>query len=171
MPGLAKMPIAPIDESISMKNSKSVRSTSATGQTAMKSSGLAAQSKKLLALLVSRTASAEPTITYAEVAKTIGIHVCNLRHPMDHLSRTLEAYAASQGIRIPPLQLLVVNSKSGLPGPGAAAYIRSPYVKKGERYDTAKPARQREISNAVYAAISTFPRWEQVELDVSDLLE
>jgi hypothetical protein len=132
----------------------------------MKSGELAAQSKRILDLLVSRSRSAEPTITYAEVAKKIGIHVCNLKHPMDHLSRTLESYAASQGSRIPPLQILVVNSKTGLPGPGAAAHILPPIVKKGERYDTANLARQREISNAVYAAISRFPNWEQVEQDV-----
>ena len=164
------MPLTPIDESKSMKDSKRVRSPLAAGQTSMKSGELAVQSKRILHLLVSRSASAEPTITYAEVAKKIGIHVCNLKHPMDHLSRTLESYAASQGSWIPPLQVLVVNSKTGLPGPGAAAHILPPYVKKGERYDTANLARQRDISNAVYAAISRFPNWEQVEQDVSDLL-
>ena len=136
----------------------------------MKSGELAEQSKRILALLVSRSASAGLTITYSEVAKKIGIHVCNLKHPMDHLSRTLQAYAASQGLEIPPLQVLVVNGKTGLPGPGAAAHILPPYAKKGEQYDTANAARQREISNAVYAAISRFPNWEQVEQDVSDLL-
>lgn len=136
----------------------------------MKSGELAVQSKNILALLVSRAGSAEPTITYAEVARKVGIHVCNLKHPMDYLSRTLASYAASQGLQIPPLQIMVVNSKTGLPGPGAAAHILPPYVKKDERYDIANPARQRDISNAVYAAISRFPNWEQVEHDVADLL-
>jgi hypothetical protein len=164
------MPLTPIDESKSMEDSKRVRGPSAAVRKSVKSGELAEQSKKTLALLVSRSASAEPTITYAEVAQKIGIHVCNLKHPMDHLSRTLEAYAASQGLKIPPLQILVVNGKTGLAGPGAAAHILHPYVKKGERYDTANLARQRDISNAVYAAISRFANWEQVEKDVSDLL-
>ena len=136
----------------------------------MNSSELASQSQKIFALLVSRSGSAEPTITYAEVAKQIGVHVCNLKHPMDHLSRTLESYAASQRVQIPPIQMLVVNSATGLPGPGASAHILPPYVKKGEQYGTANQARQREIASAIYSAISRFRDWERVEDDLPSLL-
>lgn len=154
-----------------MKDSKTVRRPSSPGRISMTElSELSSQSQRILALLVSRSRSAEPTITYAEIAKQIGVHVCNLKHPMDHLSRALASYAASRGLRIPPLQILVVNGKTGLPGPGASAHISPPYVKKGEQYGTANKARQREIANAIFSAISEFPNWDRVEEDLALLL-
>ena len=129
-----------------------------------------AQSKKLLALLVAQAGDAGTTVSYADVARKIGIHVCNLKHPMDHLSRTLEAYAAKRGAQIPPIQILVVNGKTGRPGPGASVHIRSPYVKEGEQYATASASRQKEIAQAVYAAVLAYGGWGKVVREVEGLL-
>ena len=135
-----------------MTDSPRVSASSKSGEP----SALVGQSRKILGLLVSRATSTDPTITYAEVARAIGIHVCNLKHPLDHLSRTLDSYAARTGMQIPPIQLLVVNGKTGLPRPGASAHIHPPYAKTGERYDTEK---QRARGRSPAPSILRYPHF------------
>lgn len=135
-----------------------------------KSSDIAAQSQKILALILSRSNATNPAVSYGEVAKALGVHVCHLKHPMDHLSRALESYAADKSVQIPPLQVLIVNGKTGLPGVGASAHIRAPYVKKGEQYSAVAPSRQKAIIAVIYAAIFRFPDWDKVQRDLAKLL-
>lgn len=133
--------------------------------------GMESLSGKILDVLLSRVGAAElRTITYAELARAVGVRVCNLRHPMDHLSHTLAEYASRRGDAIPPIQTLIVNGTTGLPGSGASPHIRSPYVRGGETYASAGSARRKEIAQAICVDVSTFRGWKRVRRDIISAL-
>ena len=151
------MRLTPINESKLMEDFKKLGSSPITGRTSTNSGELAEQSERILANLVSRPVSAEPTFTYAEDAKKIGIHVCNLKHPVDHLSRTLVFVCRESGLQIPPLQIQVVNARPvcldlrPLPISNASLCQERRAIRHGEI------GKQKRISNPISAAISRYP--------------
>ena len=70
-------------------------------------------------------------ITYSEwnaeiVRRGIGSHVFVVQYgyPAGTIGDACEAYAAETGVPVPPINLMVVNKKTRVPGPGADNYFR-----------------------------------------------
>lgn len=126
--------------------------------------------RAVLKMLIGRVREAEPQVSYGDVSELTGVEVCNLRNVLNHLSRTMTEYCDENGLDIPPLQVLIVNGKTKVPGPGASPFIREPFVKAGEQYNDLSLAEQRKVMQSVYKAIAAFKNWKKVEADLGKLL-
>lgn len=131
---------------------------------------LGREAKMVLKMLIGRVREAEPQVSYADVSELTGVEVCNLRNVLNHLSRTMSEYCDEHELEIPPLQVLIVNGKTKVPGPGASPFIREPFVKADERYSDLPLAEQRRVMQSVYEAIAAFKTWKKVEADLGKLL-
>lgn len=126
--------------------------------------------KAVLKMLIGRVREPEPQVSYGDVSELTGVEVCNLRNVLNHLSRTMTEYCDEHGLEIPPLQVLIVNGKTRVPGPGASPFIGEPFVKAGEKYSDLPLADQRRVMRGVYEAIAAFKTWKKVEADLGKLL-
>lgn len=128
-----------------------------------------AQAKQILAILRRHAERSDVRLTYADLARQTGIANCALRAPMEHLSKTLRVYATASEKQIPPLQVLVVNSKTGVPGAGAWLHIGEPYVRStGSQALTSE--QQRSVIARIHEDIGRFQEWEAVERELMQLL-
>ena len=124
----------------------------------------------VLKMLIGRVREAEPQVSYEDGSELTGVEVCNPRNVLNHLSRTMTEYCDERGLEIPPLQGLIGNGKTKVPGPGASPFIREPFVKAGERYSDLPLADQRRVVRNVYEVIAAFKTWKKVEADLGKRL-
>jgi hypothetical protein len=127
------------------------------------------QARSILRILIAEAGQADRWITYGELARRTGIANCAFRVPMDHLSETLNEYAATRRKRIPPIQVMIVNGKTGVPGPGAARHIGKPYL-QGTSYDKLGVAEQNSIASRIRSDITAYSGWKTIERDLGLLL-
>jgi len=130
---------------------------------------LSEQARNILRILVEEAARPDGLVTYGELARRTGIANCALRVPMDHLSETLNEYAATRRKRIPPIQVMIVNSKIGVPGPGASRHIGQPYVRETS-YEKLTLAEQRSLISRIRSDIAQYRDWSVIERELSSLL-
>jgi hypothetical protein len=121
------------------------------------------RARAALPLLV-RQAEAGTSILYSDLAAELGMpNPRNLNFVLGSIGQSLENLAAEWGEKIPPIQCLVVNKDTGLPGEGIGWFI----LKKDEF--AAMPLRQRrEIVQAELQRVFAYGRWREV-LDALDL--
>jgi hypothetical protein len=107
--------------------------------------------------LLVRQAEAGVSIVYSDLAAELGMpNARNLNYVLGSVGQTLENLSAQWGEKIPPLQCLVVNKVTGLPGEGIGWFI----LKKAEF--AALPLRQRrEIVQAELQRIFAYRRWRE----------
>jgi hypothetical protein len=129
-------------------------------------SSLSEQARRILRVLLEQARQPDAKVTYGELARRTGIANCALRVPMDHLSDTLEDYGTTAGKHIPPIQVMIVNSKTGVPGPGASRHIKEPYL-NGVSYQDLTIGEQKSLIAEIRGEIARYPGWEKVEQELT----
>ncbi|MCP1550220.1 MULTISPECIES: hypothetical protein [Methylorubrum] len=115
-----------------------------------------------LPLLV-RQAELQRPIVYRDLAEELGMpNPRNLNYVLGSIGNTLEGLAKSWRVKIPPLQALVINRQTGLPGEGIAWFLRA------DKFDELPTNKKRAVIDGAHAAIYAFPRWKEI-LDLLSL--
>jgi hypothetical protein len=115
------------------------------------------RARKALPLLV-RQAEAGTTIYYSDLAAELGMpNPRNLNFVLGSIGQTLENLSKAWKTPIPPIQCVVVNRATGLPGEGIGWFL----VKKEDF--VALPREQQEaVVNAHLERIFAYPFWAKV---------
>lgn len=118
----------------------------------------------MLPILV-RQARSEKPLTYGALARELGMtHHRPVQRAAGHIAYALAEIGATKGWRRrvpPPLQSLVINKQTGLPGDGVDGFM-------SDQYRRAQTARQRAaVLKGIHAGIYAYPHWD----DVMRLLE
>lgn len=115
------------------------------------------RAKRALPLLV-RQAEAGQTVAYSDLAAELDMpNARNLNYVLGSVGETLEALSKSWPQRIPPIQCLVVNKETGLPGEGVGWFL----VDKAD-YAKLPLARKQAVIKAELSHIFAYPHWLQV---------
>lgn len=115
------------------------------------------RARAVLPILV-RQAEAGTPIVYSELAKEVGIpNARNLNFVLGSIGTTLENLSKAWKQKIPPIQCLVVNKNTGLPGEGVGWFL----VKK-EDFSALSRRQQRTIVEAELQHVYAYKRWHEV---------
>jgi hypothetical protein len=115
------------------------------------------RARQALPLLV-RQAEVGQTIFYSDLAEELGMsNPRTLNYPLGCIGRTLESLSKSWREPIPPIQCLVVNKNTGLPGEGIAWFL----IKENDFGSLTRP-QKREIIKAELSRIFIYSRWHEV---------
>jgi hypothetical protein len=115
------------------------------------------RAREALPLLV-RQAEADQPIHYGSLAVELGMpNARNLNYPLGSIGTTLQQLSALWGETIPPLQCVVVNKNTGLPGEGIGWFIV-----KAEDFGRLPLNRRRDIVRAELTKVFAYPRWREV---------
>lgn len=114
--------------------------------------------------LLIRQAQAGVPIFYSDLAEELGMpNARNLNYVLGSVGQSLELLSKKWKTKIPPVQCLVVNKSTGLPGEGIGWFL----VKKDDF--AALPLRQKQaIVDAELQHIFSYSRWKEV-LDAFEL--
>lgn len=115
------------------------------------------RARATLPLLV-RQAHAESPIYYFELAAELGMpNPRNLNYVLGSIGQTLKALSKHWGEEVPPIQCLVINKHTGLPGEGIGWFIT-------DKEDFRKLPRkhQRRLVEAELQKVFAFRRWPEV---------
>lgn len=134
------------------------------------------RARAALPILV-RQAKAGVPITYERLAKELGMsNARNLNYPLGSIGNSLRELSRCWARDIPPIQCLVVNKNTGLPGPGIGAFFD---IQK-ERLEALTKIQQRDLFLAATARVMSFYDWDKVlhafslkplRYDVEDLIK
>ena len=115
------------------------------------------RARRALPLLVRQAESGRP-VFYSDLAEELGMpNPRNLNYPLGSIGTTLANLSKEWKQKIPPLQCLVVNKNTGLPGEGIAWFLNDWGNFK------ALPKRQKKkIVAAEHRRIYDYPRWAEV---------
>ena len=82
------------------------------------------RARQALPLLV-RQAEAAQQISYSHLAEELSMpNPRNLNYPLGSIGLTIENLSKAWKEKIPPIQCLVVNKSTGIPGEGAGWFLR-----------------------------------------------
>ena len=104
----------------------------------------------ILPILV-RQAMASQKITYGDLGEELGLHQRALRYPLDCIGEILCELSKRWPEDIPPIQGLVVNQETGLPGDSVNFLRHKP-----------DPREKEAIAKAVLGKVFSYPRWLDV---------
>ncbi|UCZ75424.1 hypothetical protein LHK94_20960 [Dickeya zeae] len=124
------------------------------------------RARAALPLLVRQAAAAQP-IVYSALAEELGMpNPRNLNYVLGSIGQAMVRLSKKWKTKIPPIQCLVVNKKTGLPGEGMDWFLTT----KEDKEDFEKlPRRHRHrIIKAELQRIYAYPHWDKV-LDELDL--
>jgi hypothetical protein len=111
-----------------------------------------------------RQAKAGTNIFYSDLAQELGMaNPRNLNYVLASIGQTLELLSEKWQEKVPPIQCLVVNKSTGLPGEGVGWFL----VKK-EDFGSLPLARKKLIVKAELNHIFAYPHWDEV-LEVLEL--
>ena len=115
------------------------------------------RARMVLPILV-RQAEAGTPIFYSALAEEVGIpNPRNLNYVLGSIGTTLENLSKARKQKVPPIQCLVVNKNTGLPGEGIGWFL----VKK-EDFSSLNRRQQRAIVEAELQHVFSFGRWHEV---------
>jgi hypothetical protein len=115
------------------------------------------RARKALPLLV-RQAHAHAKIYYSSLADELGmVNPRNLNYVLGSIGQALQRLSFERGEEVPPLQCLVVNKNTGLPGEGVGWFIAGM-----ENFATLSRRQQRDIVNAELLKIFSYTKWWEV---------
>ena len=115
------------------------------------------QARAAMPLLV-RQAEAGTPLVYSELAAELGMpNPRNLNRVLGSIGQTLEALSAKWGEKIPPIQCLVINKQTGLPGEGIGWFLD-----KKDKFKALPLRRRREIVQGQLRLIYDYTRWREV---------
>lgn len=114
--------------------------------------------------LLVRQALAQEKITYSDLAEELGLsNPRNLNYILGSIGTTLVNLSRKWGEEIPPLECLVINKSTGLPGKGADEFLAA-----GISIETLHRAQRQAIVHAALAKVFSYPKWHKV-LELLDL--
>jgi hypothetical protein len=115
------------------------------------------RARAALPLLV-RQAKAGARIFYSDLAEELGMpNPRNLNFVLGSIGQSMQLLSKSWKEKVPPIQCLVVNKASGLPGEGIGWFL----VKK-EDYKSLPLRQQRAIFKAELHHVFSYSRWAEV---------
>lgn len=115
------------------------------------------RARAALPLLV-RQAQAGNPIFYSDLAAELGMpNPRNLDYVLGSIGQALEKLSEVWGVKVPPIQCLVVNKNTGLPGEGIGWFLM-----KKEDFSKLTKRQQRTIIEAELQHVYAFPRWHEV---------
>lgn len=124
------------------------------------------RARAALPLLVRQAEAATP-IFYSSLARELGMpNPRNLNYVLGCVGQTLEHLQRVKNESIPPIQCLVVNMATGLPGEGIGWFV----VKK-EDFSRLPLKRRREVVQAELQRVYAYSKWRELllELDLEPL--
>lgn len=114
------------------------------------------RARTVLPILV-RQAEARQPIFYEALAQEVGMpNPRNLNYPLGCIGRTLNGLAREWKSDVPPIEALVVNQNTRLPGPGFDGFL----VQEGETWGNG--AERRALIEAYWTKIYAYPYWRDV---------
>jgi len=115
------------------------------------------RAREALPLLVRQASAAEP-ITYENLAAELGIpNPRNLNYVLGSIGQSMIIAADELGLDVPPIQCLVINKATGLPGEGISEFFGSL-----ADYTALSRKQRRQVVDAELARIYAFSRWADV---------
>lgn len=115
------------------------------------------RAREVLPILV-RQAEVGTPIFYSALAAEVGIpNPRNLNYVLGSIGTTLENLSKAWKFKIPPIQCLVLNKNTGLPGEGIGWFL----VKKKD-FSSLNKRQQRDIVKTELQHIFSFQRWRDV---------
>ncbi len=116
------------------------------------------RARAALPLLV-RQAQAGCCVSYSDLAEELVMRPRNLNYVLGSIGRSLESLSVSRKTEIPPIQCLVVNKKTRLPGAGIGEFLVNV---KEKNFATLTPREKRAIVQAALQKVFSYHRWEEV---------
>jgi hypothetical protein len=105
--------------------------------------------------LLVRQARAEETVAYSDLADEMNMpNPRNLNYVLGSIGKAIKELAVEWGEEIPPLQCLVVNKSTGLPGEGVEWFITG---LKGRT-----PEERKQILDIELFKVYSYPKWDKV---------
>jgi len=121
------------------------------------------RARAALPLLVRQAAAAKP-IFYSALAEELGMpNPRNLNHVLGSIGNAMVRLSKKWKTKVPPIQCLVVNKATGMPGEGIGWFL----ITK-EDFRKLPLRRRREIVQAQLQHIYAYPHWDEV-LDALEL--
>lgn len=125
------------------------------------------RARAALPLLVRQAAAAKP-IFYSALAEELGMpNPRNLNYVLGSIGQAMVRLSKKWKTKVPPIQCLVVNKATGLPGEGIGWFL----ITK-EDFGKLPLRRRREIVQAELQHIYAYPHWDEVleelELDPAE---
>lgn len=115
------------------------------------------RARAALPLLV-RQAEAARSIEYNELATELGMpNPRNLNYVLGAIGKSLRELSEQWRSEIPPIQCVVINKNTGLPGQGVGWFMDLP-----EAFKSLSKSRQREVIDAKLEDIFSYQRWPDV---------
>ncbi|WP_143594128.1 hypothetical protein [Synechococcus sp. BO 8801] len=115
------------------------------------------RARAALPILV-RQAKASQTIEYGALSRELGMpNPRNLNYVLGAIGNSMLELGQEWGIKVPPIQALVVNKGSGLPGEGI-----SWFAPDASEFKKASRINKELIVNGMLAEVFTFARWNDV---------
>jgi hypothetical protein len=115
------------------------------------------RARRALPLLV-RQAQAQTKIYYSDLALELEMpNPRNLNYVLGSIGQALQLLSAEWGEYVPPLQCLVINKNTELPGEGVGWFITGL-----EDFRKLSRKQQRELVNAELLKVFTYPKWLEV---------
>lgn len=115
------------------------------------------RARAALPLLV-RQAEAGAPVFYSDLAEELGMpNPRNLNYVLGSIGQSLELLSKVWKVKVPPIQCLVVNKSTGLPGEGIGWFL----VKR-EEFATLPLRQKRAIVEAELQHVFSYPRWQEV---------
>ncbi len=133
------------------------------------------RARRALPILV-RQAQAQTPINYFELASEIGMtNPRNLNYVLGSIGQTLLELSDQKNQKIPPIQCIVLNKSTGLPGEGIGWFITG----DKEKFKSLSRRQQRRIVDIELSEIYSYQNWykilewlslEPINTDYSDLI-
>ena len=115
------------------------------------------RARRALPILVRQAKAAKP-IEYGALAAELGMkNARNLNFPLGAIGNELLSLAETWNKEVPPIQALVINQSSGLPGDGIDFYAPD-----AAQFRTANRTRKRAIVDRMLEKVYSFQRWDDV---------
>ncbi len=119
------------------------------------------RARAALPLLV-RQAHAHQPIFYSDLASELGMrNPRNLNFVLGSIGQTMMDLSKSSKEEVPPIQALVVNKATGLPGEGVGLWLQE------RSFGALSKKQQRALVDAACLSIYTYPNWERVLMELS----
>jgi hypothetical protein len=115
------------------------------------------RARAALPLLV-RQATAGQTIVYSDLAAELQMpNPRNLNYVLGAIGNALVRLGKQWNVDIPPIQCLVINKNTGMPGEGVNWFLADREV-----FERSNKREQKRILQSVLTGVYHFPRWNEV---------
>jgi hypothetical protein len=127
---------------------------------ALEGDSLYQQRARIALPILVRQAHAGAKIYYADLAAELGMsNPRTLNYPLGSIGKALERLSKEWNQKIPQIEFLVVNQKTGLPGKGIGWFVRN--IGIGE-FKSLPLRKRRALVDGVLARVFAYPRWNDV---------